>query len=107
MESREVRGVPAVVAEFLAFSVAVFKGVFKGSLLVVASFFSAGSAELPDIRRAAADVGGLFSTIFDAAAGVKEARFTVPATRGLFTSALGLPGPFLTSSTELVDRRDR
>lgn len=103
VEDRTVREVLMAVIELLRLS----ESGLLSSLELIAMFFSPIDDVLPGIRRAAADVGGLFSDIFEAAEGVSEARFAIPDTMDLFASALGLPDPFFSPSMEPMEERER
>ena len=75
---------------------------FNGSLVPVTGFLSSVDTEPASERRTVPE-GGLFSANLEAAAGVRDARLAVPAASGLFASAAGLVGPFIASSTELIE----
>lgn len=93
-EARAVRG--ELNVELRALSV----GNFNGTL--VTGFLSTVGIE-PARERLTVPTGGLFSESLEAAAGVRDARFAVPATIALFGSADGLVGPFFSSSVELIE----
>ena len=99
-DDRAVRGVLGTAA-FFELSVVDL----RESLELAMGFLSAADV-LPGIRRAVEDSGGLFSASLEAA-GVMLALRAAPPTSGFFVSEPGLEDPFLTSSTELNDIRDR
>ena len=97
----EVRGTRGVAegAGGLALLVVVLRTSF---VALVADFFSAVD-ELPIVVRRAVLVPAFGSVSLEAVDGRMDALLAAPETLGLLFSAVGLVGPFLTSSIELTE----